>query len=114
MFTIAETSTMTLVLWIGIMIAAVFVATVAVLVFRKKLLSGEATPSGPMLMSDLRRLQASGKLTEQEFAQLSARLAGRLKAGGTPTTRGEAPTGHQPQPSQIRPGRGPTRHPQAE
>lgn len=96
MLTLAETSTLQVLLLIGLMIAVVFLATVAIMIFRKKVLNTGTVKAGSLLMDDFRRLHASGKLSDAEFQQLKSRLAAKMMRA----TTGEAPRA-KPSPEDV-------------
>ncbi|MFT3685147.1 MAG: hypothetical protein QM783_09525 [Phycisphaerales bacterium] len=85
MLTLAETDTLKLITLVGIMIAVVFLATVAILIVRKKILSSDKPGSSGLIMDDFRRLHAQGQLSDAEFQALRNRMAARMK-GQTPST----------------------------
>ncbi len=84
MITLAETDMLRLLTLVGLMIGAAFVATIVIMVVRKKILSTNQTPATGLIMDDFRRLHASGQLSDEEFQVLRSRMAAKMKAS-TPT-----------------------------
>ncbi len=80
MITLAETDTLRILTLVGAVIAVLFVATVIIMVVRKKILSTDQTPATGLIMDDFRRLHASGQLSDDEFQVLKTRMAAKMKA----------------------------------
>lgn len=94
-------------------IGAIFIATVAIMVVRKKILSTEQPPAAGMIMDDFRRLHAAGQLSDAEFQALRTRMAAKMKASmpGKGSLHEEPPSRPrqaQPQRLQRPPGRRPS------
>lgn len=79
MLTLADSEQLRLFVLIGVMIGVIFIATVAILIVRKKILANDKAPASGSLMEDFRRLHASGQLSDQEFQALRTRMAARMK-----------------------------------
>ncbi|MDP1661261.1 MAG: hypothetical protein Q8L55_05025 [Phycisphaerales bacterium] len=80
MLTLAQSDTTRLITLVLLVIGAIFVATVAILIVRKRVLSQQTPPAAGMIMDDFRKLHASGKLSDSEFQALRTRMAARMKS----------------------------------
>ena len=69
------------------MIGVVFLATVAVLIVRRKILAADKAATSGSMMDDFRRLHAGGRLSDAEFQALRSRMAARMKGETTPAPR---------------------------
>jgi hypothetical protein len=78
--TLADTDMVRILTLVGLMIGAAFIATIIIMVVRKKVLSTDQTPATGMAMDDFRRLHASGQLSDEEFQVLKSRMAAKMKA----------------------------------
>jgi len=102
LITLAQSDTTRLITLVLLVIGAIFVATVVILIVRKRVLSSESPPAAGMIMDDFRKLHASGKLSDTEFQALRTRMAARMKS----TVPGKGSL-HQEQPAAPRPASAP-------
>jgi len=109
--TLAASDTARLLTLVGLVIAALFVATVIIMTVRKKILSADKPAATGMLMEDFRRLHASGQLSDAEFQALRTRMAAKMKAS-TPSKGSvheePAPRRATPTARPVRPARRPS------
>lgn len=99
---LAQSDSARLITLVLLVIGAIFVATVVILIVRKKVLSSEAPAAAGTLMDDFRRLHASGKLSDSEFQALRTRMAARMKSTmpGKGSLHAEPPERSRPTSSQ--------------
>lgn len=112
MTTLAAPETSRMLVLVGLVIGALFVATVIIMVVRKKILSTEQPPAAGLIMDDFRRLHAAGQLSDAEFQALRTRMAEKMKASmpGKGSLHAEPPS--RPRTAQVqRPQRLPGRRP---
>lgn len=76
--------------WLAALVALVAVGALVVWAIRRWLDRGAEPPEG-FTLHDLRRLRASGQLTEEEFDRAKASVIGRLSAGEEADSAGERP-----------------------
>lgn len=89
-------STISLLIWAGVLVGVVMVLSAALLVVRKKMLSrdaddGAAGQSG--LLAQLRAMHEQGKLSDDEYAAAKRRMAGVSRgaaAGSNPPRTGRS------------------------
>ena len=78
--------TVSLLIWAGILVGIVMLLSGAVMVLRRKMLSGteEASVGRAGLLDQLRAMHEQGKLTDEEYAAAKRRLVGLSRGGDTP------------------------------
>lgn len=66
-------------LWLGALAAVIVVGGYVLLHLRRRLLANEDESSGGMTLADLRKLHATGQLSDEEFARLKAQVIDAAK-----------------------------------
>lgn len=80
--------------WVGVLLVVAVIGGLVVLMFRRRLLSGDdSAPAQMGLMESLRRMRDEGKMTTEEFDAARRALAGKGRARTIP---GAPPTGAPP------------------
>lgn len=75
---------------VGLLIAAVIVLAIVLLAMRRRLLASSRVDDGMGLFEELRRLHASGELSDEEFERARERMIARLK-GEAPRSSSDRP-----------------------
>lgn len=69
-------------LWVGVLIAMIMVATIAILIMRKRLLAEDGQADSGSFMDELREARNRGEITPEEFDAARARLIEKMKGTG--------------------------------
>jgi len=91
--------------WVGVLVALLVVGALIVMALRRSLMRDQAAPSGdPFSLDELRKLKASGALSDDEFDRARAALLGRhAETRSSPETHGSpGPRLKDPAPRQAR------------
>lgn len=70
-------------LLVGVLIALVMIAAIAILIMRKRLLGPETGAEAGSFLDDLRAARNRGEITPEEFDAARARMIEKLKGSGT-------------------------------
>jgi hypothetical protein len=69
-------------LWVGVLIAMIMGATIAILIMRKRLLAEDTQADSGSFMDELREARNRGEITPEEFDATRARLIEKMKGTG--------------------------------
>jgi hypothetical protein len=69
-------------LWVGVLIAMIMAATIAILILRKRLLAEDTQADSGSFMDELREARNRGEITPEEFDATRARLIEKMKGTG--------------------------------
>ncbi len=69
-------------LWVGVLIALIMAATIAILIMRKRLLADEGQADAGSFMDELREARNRGEITPEEFDLARARMIEKMKGTG--------------------------------
>jgi len=91
----------TVLLWTGLLIGAVLVASTLVLWIRRRLLAKDAAAGPGMSLHELRTLRDQGRLSDEEFESLRLALVRHASGGAGPKESSERSASGSPTPDRT-------------
>lgn len=70
---------------IGLLIASIVILSIVLLALRRRMLASERHDQGVGLFEEIRRLHASGELSDEEFERARQRMIARVKGESPPS-----------------------------